>query len=106
MIARKVATAIAAIAVIGGLGGGAIALANNGDEPSQATSTATSGVNDDGTADQGHGDAPGTAGFHDGDDDRSDDGDGGDHGDRGSGDNSGPGGGDDSSGPGGTSGQG
>ena len=78
MIAQKVASTIAAVAVVGILGGGAIALANNGDEVSPTRSTTAPGIDDDGTADQGHGDAPGTAGA--GDDD-----------DSGSGGNSGPG---------------
>ena len=93
MISHKVAAAIAGVAVVGALGGGALALANGDDLVSPARVATSTSVGDDGTPDQGPGDAPGTAGAND--DDSS-----------GPGGNSGHGGDDDSSGPGGNSGQG
>ena len=113
MIARRIASTIAGVALVGALGGGAMALANGGDDASPTPSPAAQ-VDDDGTADQGSGDAPGspTGGDDDGTADQGpgdapgtemsgDDGSGGDD------ENSGPGSGDDdSSGPGGNSGQG
>jgi hypothetical protein len=60
MISRKITAAIAGVAVIGALGGGALALANDGGPAAPPSVTARTTGSDDGTADQGHGDAPGT----------------------------------------------
>ena len=104
MISRKVTVTIAGVALVAALGGGALALANGDDLVSPARVGTSSSVGDDGTPDQGPGDAPGTPGagedsHHGGDDGHS--------GRRGDDDNSGPGGGgEDNSGPGGNSGQG
>jgi hypothetical protein len=59
MISRKITAAIAGVAVVGALGGGALALANDGGPAAPPSVHARTG-NEDGTADQGHGDAPGT----------------------------------------------
>ena len=105
MISRKVTITIAGVALVGALSGGALALANGDDLVSPARVGTPSSASDDGTADQGPGDAPGTPGagedFHHGDDDGHHSGHGGNE------DNSGPGGGgEDNSGPGGNSGRG
>ena len=115
MISRKVTITIAGVALVGALGGGALALANGDDLVSPARVGTSSSVSDDGTADQGPGDAPGTIGAND-DDGTADQGPGDAPGTSGAGedshhggddDNSGPGGGgEDNSGPGGNSGQG
>ena len=113
MISRKISAAIAGVAVIGVLGGGALALANDEDPASPARTSSSPSLNDDGTADQGPGDAPGTRVSGD-DDGTADQGpgdapsteDGDDSGHDGSEDHSGHGGGEDNSGPGGNSGQG
>src|SRR4051794_30640169 len=59
MISRKITAAIAGVAVVGALGGGALALAND-DGPAAPQPVTTQTRSDDGTADQGHGDAAGT----------------------------------------------
>jgi hypothetical protein len=71
---RKVMAMIGALAVAGGLSAGAIALAANNDPASTPSPRVTATSNDDGTLDQGPGDAPGTAGAtedgrHEGNDD-------------------------------------
>jgi hypothetical protein len=59
MISRKITAAIAGVAVVGALGGGTLALASD-DGPASSPSVTTQTGSDDGTADQGHGDAVGT----------------------------------------------
>ena len=59
MISRRITAAIAGVAVVGALGGGALALTND-DVPTGTPSVTTQTGSDDGTADQGHGDAAGT----------------------------------------------
>ena len=123
MISRKVTVTIAGVALVAALGGGALALANGDDLVSPARVGTSSSVGDDGTPDQGPGDAPGTVGANDdgtadqgpGDapgtpgagEDSHHGGDDGHSGHGGDDNNSGPGGGgEDNSGPGGNSGQG